>query len=185
MINIERVNPETGAISQVIQLDATLDATLSHTMTVTDFPVEDGSSISDHAQKQPDRVTIRSVVSATPLRVISFDPGRPRAGFEVLDELQINKELVRIVTDLKTYDNMMMTSLDAPRRKDTKNALMFTASFREVRIVSSQVVTLPPDEDVQETATKKVEGGHVTAPPTESARDIENTDSLLVQLLGL
>ena len=189
MINIQRVDPDTGNPSEVINLDVTLDASLSHSMTVTEFPVEDGASISDHAQVMPARVTIRSIVSSTPLRVFSFDPivgdARPRAAFEVMTELQTNKERVRIVTDRKTYDDMMLTGLDTPIRKDTKHAFMFTASFREVRIVSSQVVTLPPEQDVQETATKKVEGGKVTPAPTASATDIVNTDSLLVQLLGL
>lgn len=171
MINIQRVNPETGQISEIIELDITLDANLSHSMTVTEFPVEDGVSISDHAQKQPAVVSIRSMVSATPLRIISFNPiigdARPVAAFEIMTALQENVELVRVVTDLRTYDSMALTSFNAPRRQDTKHALLFTAIFREVRVVSSQIVTLPPDEDVQQTATKREEGGKVTPPPQD------------------
>ena len=189
MINLQRVNPETGQVAEIIELDVTLDVNLSHTMTVTSFPVEKGAAISDHAQKQADVVSFRALVSSTPLRFISFTPiigdARPRAAFEILTEVQESKERVRIVTDLKTYDSMMLVSLVAPRRKDTKHALMFTATFQEVRIVSSQIVTLPPEEQVQETATKKEDGGKVTPPPTESATEIENTDSILIQLLGL
>lgn len=189
MILIQRVNPETGAISEVITLDATLDATLSHSMSVTDFPVEDGSSISDHTQKQPDVVTIRSIVSSTPLRIVSLGVlsgnARPRAAFEIMTELQESKELVRIVTGLKTYDNMALTNFTVPRRADTTNALFFTATFREVRIVSSRIVTLPPEEAVEQTATKKEEGGKVTPKPTESETETEKASLLFRALQGV
>lgn len=189
MIHIQRVNPETGAISEVLQLDTTIDANLSHRMTVTRFPVEDGADISDHAQKQPEVVTIRSLVSATPFRIFSLGAlsgdARPRGAFEILDELQKNSELVRVVTDLKTYDNMALTNFDAPRRQDTKNALFFTAIFHELRIVSSQIVTLPPEEDVQQTATSKEEGGKVAPKPTESETEVEEASLLYRTLNGL
>jgi len=189
MIHIQRVNPETGAISEVITLDVTLNANLSHTMTVTDFPVEDGSRISDHAQQQPHTVTFQAMVSATPLRFISFSPvvtdARIKSAFEIMEELQTNKELVRIVADLKTYDNMMLTQLNAPRRQDTKHAFMFTAVFREVRIVSSQIVTLPPEEEVQQTATQPEEGGKVAPKPTESEAETEKASLLYRTLQGV
>ena len=189
MINIQRVNAETGQAAEVIQLDATLDVNLTHNMSVTSFPVEDGADISDHAQEQPATVTIRSLVSATPLRIFSFNPiigdARPRAALEVMLELQANRELVRIVTDLKTYESMMLISFNAPRRKDTKNALLFTAVFQEVIVVSSQVVTLPPEEEVQETATVKEEGGKVTPKPTESEAETEKASLLYRTLQGV
>ena len=188
MIHIQRVS-DTGAITEVITLDATLDVNITHNMTVTDFPVEDGASISDHVQPQPVSVAIRGLVSSTPLRIISFDvivgDARPRAAFEILTEIQDNKELVRIVTDLRTYDNMALTSLNAPRRQDTKNALLFTALFREVKLVSSQIVQLPPEEEVQQTATVKEEGGKVTPPPTESERETEKASLLFRTLQGV
>ena len=186
MINIQRVNPETGQVAEIIELDVTLDVNLSHTMTVTSFPVEKGAAISDHAQKQADVVSFRALVSSTPLRFISFTPiigdARPRAAFEILTELQESAERVRIVTDLKTYDSMMLVSLAAPRRKDTKHALMFTATFQAVQIVSSQIVTLPPEEQVQETATKKEDGGKVTPPPADDPVRKGKAGSVLFRL---
>lgn len=168
MINIQRID-DNGNPSEVIQLDATLDVNLRHSMTVTSFPVEDGADISDHAQEQPASVTIRSLVSATPLRIFSFNPiigdARPRAALEIMLELQAKSELVRIVTDLKTYDNMALISFDAPRRADTKNALLFTAVFQEVIVVSSQVVTLPPEVAKKHTADGPENGGKAGTPP--------------------
>lgn len=187
MINIQRVI--NGTPSEVIQLDATLEVSLSHSMVVTSSPVEDGASISDHAQEQPASVTIRSLVSATPLRIFSFNPiigdARPRAALEVMLELQSNRELVRIVTDLKTYDSMALTNFNAPRRADTKNALLFTATFQEVRLVSSEIVTLPPDEETQVTASVGEEGGKVTAPPTDSEGETEKASLLYRTLQGV
>ena len=189
MINIQRVNAETGQAAEVIQLDATLDVNLTHIMSVTSFPVEDGADISDHAQEQPATVTIRSLVSATPLRIFSFNPiigdARPRAALEIMLELQANRELVRIVTDLKTYDSMALISFNAPRRKDTKNALLFTAVFQEVIVVSSEEVTLPAEEEVQVTAPAKVKGGKITAKPPESAAETDKASLLYRTLQGV
>ncbi len=185
MISIQRIS-DTGQISEIIELDITLDATLNHSMTVTDFPVEDGVNISDHAQEQPKMVTIRSMVSATPLRLFSFNlspnSGRPRAAFEILEALQADKELVRVVTDMKQYDNMLLLNFNAPRRQDTKNALLFTAMFKELRVASSQLVQLPPEEDVQQTATKKEEGGKATPPPEEDQAKKAKAASYLFRL---
>ena len=183
MINIQRLRD--GQPSEVIQLDATLDVNLTHNMSVTSFPVEDGADISDHAQEQPATVTIRSLVSATPLRIFSFNPiigdARPRLALEVMLELQTNRELVRIVTDLKTYESMALISFNAPRRKDTKNALLFTAVFQEVIVVSSQEVTLPAEEEVQVTAPAKVKGGKITAKPADDPQTTAG-DSVLYGL---
>ena len=171
MIKIQRVNPETGQASDILQIDVTPNVNLSHSMAVTSFPVEGGATISDHAQKLPEVVTISGIISSTPLRVISFTPiigdARPRAGFEILTELEDSSELVRIVTDLKTYDSMALTNLSAPRRADTKHAVFFTATFTEITVVSSEVVVLPPEEQVQQTATKKQEVGKVTPKPQD------------------
>jgi hypothetical protein len=188
MIHIQRVS-DTGAISEVITLDATLDVNIANAMIVTAFPVEDGADISDHAQKQPVTVTMRSLVSATPLRIFSLGAlsgdARPRGAFEILTELQNSKELVRIVTDLATYDNMVLLSFDTPRRQDTKNALLFTAVFREIRLVSSQIVQLPPEEDVEQTATSKEEGGKVTPAPTQSESESAKASLLYRTLQGV
>lgn len=188
MINIQRVNAETGQITEVIELDITISANLQHSMTVTQFPVEQGAFVSDHAEEQPAQVTIQSMVSATPLRIISVSPfidsGRPRAAFEIMKELQTSKELVRIVTDVETYDNMALTSLSAPRNIQTKNSLLFTAVFQELRLASSQIVTLPDDEEVQQTASVKEEGGKVVPKPTESDKDKAKAASTLYKYSG-
>ena len=92
MIKIQRVNPETGQASDIIEIDATLSVNLSHSAAVPSFPVEGGATISDHKQTLPDVVTISGIISSTPLRVVSFNPiigdARPRAAFEILDELR-------------------------------------------------------------------------------------------------
>ena len=186
MIKIQRVNPQTGQASDIIEIDATINANLSHSVAVTSFPVEGGATISDHAQKLPEVVTISGIISSTPLRLVSLNPiigdERPRAAFEILDELEKSSELVRLVTDLKTYDSMALTNPNAPRRADTKHAVFFTATFTEITVVSSEVVVLPPEEQVQETATKKQELGKVTAKPQDDPVKKAKAASVLFRL---
>ena len=171
MIKLQRVNPETGQATDIIEIDVTPNVNLSHSMNVTSFPVEGGATISDHTQKLPEVVTISGIISSTPLRFISATPiigdARPRAAFEILRELEVSSELIRVVTDLRTYDSMVLTNLSAPRRADTKHAVFFTATFTEVVVVSSEIVVLPPEEQVQQTATKKQDLGKVAPKPQD------------------
>lgn len=186
MIKLQRVNPETDQASDILEIDATPNVNLSHSMNVTAFPVEGGATISDHTQKLPEVVTISGIVSSTPLRLFSFNPiigdARPRAAFEILKELQESGELIRVVTDLKTYDSMVLTNLSAPRRADTKHAVFFTATFTEVAVVSSEIVVLPPEEQVQQTATKKQEVGKVTPKPQDDPKKREKAASYMVRI---
>lgn len=186
MIKLQSVDPETGEASEIIELDATLNVNLSHSMAVTAFPVEGGATISDHTQKLPEVVTISGIISATPLRFISFTPiigdARPRAAFEILTELQKSGELIRVVTDLKTYDSMALTNLNAPRRADTKHAVFFTATFTEVQLVSSEIVVLPDEEEIQKTGTEKTQVGKVAAKTQDDPAKKGKAASVLFRL---
>ena len=62
--------------------------------------------------------------------------------FEHLSQILQGRKLVSVVTGLKTYENMVMTSLNCPRDSKTGGALRFTAAFTEVRFVSASLAEM-------------------------------------------
>lgn len=65
------------------------------------------------------------------------------AAYGILTGIYDDKIQVEITTGLKVYPNMIMESLQMIRNKDTTRSLPFTASFKQIRVVSSETVTIP------------------------------------------
>lgn len=67
---------------------------------------------------------------------------QPKDVWDYLDELRVRRLPFQCVTALKIYDNMIMTSVTAPRNKDNTGGLRFTATMEQVKIVTSQVISI-------------------------------------------
>lgn len=144
--------------------DAVFEETHESDLEVTDNPVENGVSVSDHAYMKPMRLRISAGVSDTPLRFIGDDKfsgmsaaaaeqvrsmlgpnayiydSRSRKAFQLLQELQAKAEPFIVQTGLRLYENMVCTSIRASQDKDSSAALLFTAELREVITVSTETV---------------------------------------------
>lgn len=132
-----------------LTFDAVFEESHSADLEVTEFPVETGGSISDHAFMKPLRLTISAGVSDIPLRTVPNDPyasesGRAARAYELLMLLQKTAEPFSVQTGLKLYTNMVCVSLNCSQDRLTASALHFTATLREVTIVSTQSVTYTP-----------------------------------------
>lgn len=135
-------------------LDASLSESHQYTSEVTQFPVEDGSVITDHIQNKPDQVSINGFVTNTPIRSFtevaqSVDlvrpigvSGRTELALETLLNIHKLRVLVTIVTNLKAYKDMALTSLTIPRNAAIGDVLEFSADFVKVVKVSSALVTV-------------------------------------------
>lgn len=126
-----------------ILLDATISEEHEATNVVTNHPIEDGGFVTDHVYEEPDRVTIEGEITNTPVMLFGGLVGitdRRIEAFEQLRDIRASRDIVTLVTGLKVYTNMVMTSLSTPRTQTTGGRLQFTASFQDVRKVASQVV---------------------------------------------
>ncbi len=166
----------------VLTIDATLEESHSSSVDITDFPIEDGSIISDHFILKPKELTIEGIITDTPINplaqltglisvgavaasaklgvpiiggvlgaglgasiggLLGVSKNRAKDAFHFLLELQEQRQLFDVVTGLKLYKNMCLTSLSVPRRTDTGQAIRFSASMREIKIVSSEIISIP------------------------------------------
>lgn len=98
---------------------------------VTYFPVENGTIVSDHIINQPDVVLLSGLVTDTPLNILApFN--RSVAAFNTLIAIHERRLVVDVVTGIKIYRNMAITSLDVPRTVRTGQTLTFNIELQRI-----------------------------------------------------
>lgn len=81
-------------------------------------------------------------LKATMLRFENFE-SRKRAALEILEEALKSARLVRVITSMKEYDNMLINTLDVTRTPDDGTGATFVVGLREIEQVSSDIVIAP------------------------------------------
>lgn len=110
---------------------------------VTDHPVEDGGSVSDHAQRQPLLVTLTGTITETPMAPVAVPDAGPQRvdkakGF-LFDHLG---ELVDLVSDrFGVVAYMAIQHMAFP--VDNVRRLEVTLQLKQVRRAEAAVVVLP------------------------------------------
>jgi hypothetical protein len=108
---------------------------------VTEHPVEVGSDIVDHVRAKPIMLTLEGIVSDTPIGGVAdlrSETTLPsREAFERLLAIRNARLPVTISTSLRVYTDMVLEALSTPREAKTGDALVFTARFRQVRIIEN------------------------------------------------
>lgn len=147
-----------------ISIDVFVEEEHTKEATVTSNPVEDGSIASDHISLEPDSLNIEGFIGAAPLeggasRVLDID--------QALTALLDSKELVTIVTGLRVYDDMAITSYKVTRNKEQGQSLPFSLSATKLRKVTAQTVVLP-QANIKSEAKKEADA---TAPVGQEETD--------------
>lgn len=154
-------------------------------VTFTDHPVEHGASISDHAYKNPATLTLivgwsNSSSAAVGSAIGSILKGNIREAlnsnyvadvYKRLLALQATREPFDVTTGKRKYRNMGISSLATETDEKSENVLIVTVGLREVIIVRTQSVNVPPRE-VQKQPEKTAEttdAGSKQAVPAKSA----------------
>lgn len=183
-----------GTLLEAIVMDATLSESHSHTADVTDYPVERGANISDNVRAKPVTLTVDGYVSDFPLHtnvIQQFTAGafteRPtedlRRSQNVLDKLIKLKDkgtLIIVTTGARTYQNMVVTSVQVNRDKTVINGLRLNIAMRSIELVDTQTVQIKVEE-------KKAEPKRKDGPKTKkeaSSQTTEKSKSALKRFLG-
>ena len=116
----------------VVELDVTISENHTFNSRATQFPVETGGDVTDHIINDPDILTLEGIVSDTPLNMFSFFT-RSIDAFNRLVDLHERRIPVTVVTGLKVYQNMVMTTLDVPRTIETGQSLTFNITLQNIR----------------------------------------------------
>ena len=150
------------------RIDASITESHVYESDVTEFPVEQGSAISDNIRLKAIMVTIEGVVTDTPIGVMadlrnavngdsSFTPTTDAATAKARGDAQSApstdalaamlairdaRQPVPIATSLQNFENMVLTNLEVPRDATTGSALRFTATFKQITLVTNQKTTV-------------------------------------------
>lgn len=117
--------------------DAVFSVDHSANVTVTTHPVQAGASVADHAYQEPDEVTLDIGMTDA---AIGVETNHSVNAYTELREIMAKREPVTLVTRLKTYQNMVITSISAPDDVKTMNALKASIYFSQVKIVEVSIV---------------------------------------------
>jgi hypothetical protein len=137
------------------EIDAFVAEQITHSNTVTDIPMEDGSIANDHVQENADDLQIQAFIGKAkfetwegkiPEMVDELPQEDPKARIKqaYFELLRITKEKqpVDVVMGLTTATNMIITSFQIGRDAASGANLPFTMVFKKVRIVKSETTTI-------------------------------------------
>ena len=132
-----------------IDLDVNLDEVHEWTNEVTSNPVELGAPITDHIQPLPDAVKItgvitNSAISEAALKAFNNKEDRVFDAFQALLKIKEDRLLVTVYTKYRIYTDMAIKSINIPRDAKIGDSIKFSVDFIHVRIVTTQIVDVPP-----------------------------------------
>ena len=133
-----------------IIFDAVFSLSHNSNVMVTEHPVQSGASIADHSFMEQDEVQIEIGMTDTAISVNGPSESRSVNAYAQLYSLMAAREPITLITRLKTYRNMLITSISAPDDYHTMNALKANIYFKQINIVSVSTVK------VQQTVSSSV-----------------------------
>lgn len=151
-----------------IVVDALISDSTQMSSEVPQYPIENGTVISDHVTWAPITVSMNCFVSNTPINS-GYLVNRISTVYEDLKDLWLKGEFVNLVTGLEVYKNMVITNVTIPREEGTSDALYFSVDFQEVRVVETLEAPMQDlKSDVVDQAASGVSSGNQeTRPPTD------------------
>lgn len=126
---------------------------------VSEHPLQDGSTISDHVHQEMQECTVEGMFTNHPLRKLeevnevkfkdeyATSDVKPTvsntalANFEKLKLLAKQRKPVRLVCSLEIYPKMVITGIDYERDSKSGSSIRFTMTLRELKTVSLKATT--------------------------------------------
>ena len=135
-------------------IDAFLAEHYSFSNQVTDIPVEEGSTISDHIVEEQDVISIEAFIGNAAFGTVVQDGNsltsifppekgaRIRQAYQELLRLKRAKEKLDVVMGLDTFTDMVITSFEIDRDAENGADLPFSMEFKRIQIVKSDTTAI-------------------------------------------
>jgi hypothetical protein len=138
------------------EIDATLKIDYSFSNTMSQYPIEDNSIISDFIKKQPKKLTIEGLTTDTPLfsttntvisetysnnafiELINFAGYSVDKQNNIISDKNMTPVLLNIVTGLCVYTNMIITNITFNHKPFS---ITYTIEFQELKKIKSREFT--------------------------------------------
>jgi len=130
---------------EVFRFDAWITGNFGGQSNVTDHPIEDGSTISDHSQAEPLLITLDVRQTETPL----LDPDDGLEGEERITEAMAfvdrvgrsGEPLTVTIPRIGVYNNMVLTAW--PNEIDRRRSTAFEIALKQIEIAQTAIVDVP------------------------------------------
>ena len=143
-MSIEKVQLETPD-GDAFQFDAWISGNFGGQTVVTDHPIEDGSTISDHSQIEPLQITLDVRQTETPLDI-------PDDGFEGEERITEAMDFLRrvgragdpltaTIPRIGVFENMILAAW--PNEIDRRRSSAFEVTLRQIEIAVTAIVGVP------------------------------------------
>ena len=125
-----------------IEVDASLNENHLIPARVTRNPIEDGSMYADNIILDPIVLNITARVSdASMIPLVPSFGSKSLDAYNGLVELQSAKEIIEVVTGIRSYQNMYLERISVPRASTDGNSLRFEMTISEILIVGDNAET--------------------------------------------
>lgn len=161
-----------------LTLDIVNQRGISEKSTVTKNPIEGGFN-SDNIKREPTVISFTATISSFSLKnsVVSQltslakgkIPNRLKEAHDELYRLYDDQEPITLVMKFKTYDNMIMSSLDIPSETGDGEVLRFAVTFEEINIAESQLISIDNSKIKNDNAKKQSNFGRQTGGTKDAA----------------
>lgn len=136
----------TSSDSSIPTITITADAVVREEgddeLVVTKHPVEQGSTISDHAYALPSRLRLIYGWSSSSSQA-NGDPQFLQSLYQTFLLFRANRTILTVQTGKRLYQNMILTSIRLDTESKTENALLLFLTLEEVLMATTQVVAVP------------------------------------------
>lgn len=154
-----------------IQLDGVINETHNKSVRITKNPVESGVSVADHAVLNPTELSMKAIVTDSPLGTAAFtqivdsvtglfgssttaNSTRSQQAYSAIVALMENREPISVTTRLAIYDDVLISSVFVDQDKSTSQAIHMDIKLEQVIITESKVVS-NPESNLGSGSTKK------------------------------
>jgi len=161
-----------------VWIDVSLSETHKYGAEVTEHPVEKDSPIADHVRALPQEIEIEGIVTDYPINQPESHSSKRTTGvFEALVEIVNKSKLVKLVTGLQMYDNIVLTNLSFHRSPETgPAAYKFTCTAHRIRFVESKSEPVPKEKRQQPRKQRGLQEMQTPQDPREAQRLMEMRD---------
>ena len=129
-----------------IEFDALVEETKTFSATVPAYPVEDGFPVSDTIILDPLTVSMTLYVSNTPVTWLYRHGTAPTRVMEIcnlIENLWLSREPVKIVTTDAIYANMGITSISVKKSREIGYAREISLTAQKIRVTSAKTAEIP------------------------------------------
>lgn len=152
-------------------IDSIPEESHGQTVSTTDYPIETGGVMTDHAYLNPTELVFTGAIVSNFAPVlgslIQIDSrSRAQEAYQRIQAVKDRREPLQVVTLLDVYDSMLITGLHPSANVRTGRALVIDITFRSIIFGETELVQLPPANagGIVSGKTSTVNGGTKQAP---------------------